>query len=438
MTTTGSDLAAGVRPTPEGRGRSVRSPTLDELPLRDDLRGMVPYGAPQLDVPVLLNTNENPYPPSAGLVDALGKAATLAATEANRYPDRQAEALRADLAYYLTPDAGFGLRTDQVWAANGSNEVLQQLCQAFGGPGRVALGYEPSYSMHRLIAVATATGWVGERREPDFTLDPSAVAEAIHRHRPSLVFLTSPNNPTGTALPVEVVVAACAAVGETGTGMVVVDEAYAEFRRAGVPSALTLLPSQPRLVVARTMSKAFALAGARIGYLAAHPAVIDALQLVRLPYHLSTFTQAVARTALAHADELLATVEAVKAQRDRLVAELAGLGCAVAPSDANFVLFGRFTDQRTAWQGLLDAGVLVRDVGLPGWLRVTAGLPGEVDTFLAATRALLAEGTATLASPADASGAPVPGGQASGGQTPGGQVPGGQTPAAQLPDTGKG
>ncbi|WP_241255752.1 aminotransferase class I/II-fold pyridoxal phosphate-dependent enzyme, partial [Candidatus Protofrankia datiscae] len=226
MTTTGSGFAAGTRPTPEGRGRSVRSPTLDELPLRDDLRGMVPYGAPQLDVPVLLNTNENPYPPSAGLVDALGKAATLAATEANRYPDRQAEALRADLAYYLTPDAGFGLRTDQVWAANGSNEVLQQLCQAFGGPGRVALGYEPSYSMHRLIAVATATGWVGERREPDFTLDPSAVAEAIHRHRPSLVFLTSPNNPTGTALPVEVVVAACAAVGETGTGMVVVDEAY--------------------------------------------------------------------------------------------------------------------------------------------------------------------------------------------------------------------
>ncbi len=166
--------------------------------------------------------------------------------------------------------------------------------------------------------------------------------------------------------------------------------------------------------------------------------MIDALQLVRLPYHLSTFTQAVARTALAHADELLATVEAVKAQRDRLVVELTDAGCAVAPSDANFVLFGRFTDQRVAWQGLLDAGVLVRDVGLPGWLRVTAGLPGEVDTFLAATRALLAEGTATLASPAEASGAPVPGGQASGGQVPGGQVPGGQAPAAQLPDTGKG
>ncbi|AEH09869.1 MULTISPECIES: histidinol-phosphate transaminase [Protofrankia] len=419
----GPDGAAGGRPTPAGRGRPVRSPTLDELPLRDDLRGMVPYGAPQLDVPVLLNTNENPHPPSVGLVDALGKAASLAATEANRYPDRQAEALRADLAYYLTPDAGFGLRTDQVWAANGSNEVLQQLCQAFGGPGRVALGYEPSYSMHRLIAVATATGWAGERREPDFTLDPDAVAATIHRYRPSLVFLASPNNPTGTALPVEVVLAACAAVGETGSGIVVVDEAYAEFRRAGVPSALTLLPSQPRLVVTRTMSKAFALAGARIGYLAAHPAVIDALQLVRLPYHLSTFTQAVARTALAHADELLATVEAVKAQRDRLVAELTGLGCAVAPSDANFVLFGRFTDQRAAWQGLLDAGVLVRDVGLPGWLRVTAGLSNEVDAFLTATRTLLTEGTAALTPSAGAPAGPASAAATSGDTRPTVELP---------------
>jgi histidinol-phosphate aminotransferase len=359
--------------------------------LRDDLRGQVPYGAPQLDIPVLLNTNENPHPPSAGLVDAMGKAAALAASGANRYPDRQAEALRADLAYYLTPDAGVGLRTDQVWAANGSNEVLQQLCQAFGGPGRIALGFEPSYTMHRLIATATATGWIAEPREPDFTLTPAAVAGAIHRHRPSLVFLASPNNPTGTALPLDVVTAACGAVEETGTGMVVVDEAYAEFRRAGVPSALAILSAQPRLVVIRTMSKAFALAGARVGYLAGHPAVIDGLQLVRLPYHLSTFTQAVARTALAHADELLGTVEAVKAQRDRLVGELTRIGCVVAPSDANFVLFGRFPDQRAAWQALLAAGVLVRDVGLPGWLRVTAGLPGEVEAFLAATRALLAD-----------------------------------------------
>ncbi|CAO5241374.1 histidinol-phosphate transaminase [Frankia sp. AgKG'84/4] len=370
--------------------RPWRSLDLDELPLRDVLRGMSPYGAPQLDVPVRLNTNENPYPPSIDLVDALGKAATLAATEANRYPDRDAEALRADLAYYLTADAGFGVHTAQVWAANGSNEVLQQLCQAFGGPDRIAVGFEPSYSMHRLIALATATRWVAEQRAADFSLSAEAVAGAIERHRPALVFLCSPNNPTGTALPLEVIVAACEAMHEAGSGMVVVDEAYAEFRRDGVASALTLLPSQPRLIVTRTMSKAFALAGARVGYLAAHPAVVDALQLVRLPYHLSGFTQAVARTALAHADELLGSVEAVRAQRDRLVRELTALGLQVAPSDANFVFFGGLADHRAVWRGLLDAGVLVRDVGPDGWLRVTAGLPREIDTFLAALGRVLA------------------------------------------------
>ncbi|MEX5631686.1 histidinol-phosphate transaminase [Parafrankia sp. FMc2] len=385
-----------------GERAARRVVTLDDLPLRDDLRGLSPYGAPQIDVPVRLNTNENPHPPSPGLVDALGKAATLAATEANRYPDREAEALRADLAYYLTPDAGFGVTAAQVWAANGSNEIIQQLCQVFGGPGRNAVGFEPSYSMHRLIALATATGWVAEQRAADFTLSADQVAGAIRRHRPALLFLCSPNNPTATAIDLDVITAACEAMGEVGSGVVVVDEAYGEFRRAGVHSALTLLPAQPRLVVTRTMSKAFALAGARVGYLAAHPAVVDALQLVRLPYHLSSFTQAVARTALAHADELLGTVDAVKAQRDLLVRSLPELGCEVAPSDANFVLFGRFTDQHAVWQGLLDAGVLVRDLGLDGWLRVTAGLPAETDAFLAALRAVLAD-RPSLLRPAPAS-----------------------------------
>ncbi|MCL9760660.1 histidinol-phosphate transaminase [Frankia sp. AiPa1] len=382
--------SAGTDAGPAGDDRPWRPLNLDGLPLRDSLRGMSPYGAPQLDVPVRLNTNENPHPPSIGLVDALGKAATLAATEANRYPDRDAEAMRADLAYYLTPDAGFGVHAAQVWAANGSNEILQQLCQAFGGPGRVAVGFEPSYSMHRLIALATATEWVAEQRAADFSLSAEAVVDAIERHRPALVFLCSPNNPTGTALPPEIVVAACEAMAAAGSGIVVVDEAYAEFRRAGVPSALTLLPANPRLVVTRTMSKAFALAGARVGYLAAHPAVVDALQLVRLPYHLSSFTQAVARTALAHADELLGTVEAVKAQRDRIVRELPGLGLSLAPSDANFVYFGRFADEKAVWRRLLNEGVLVRDVGPDGWLRVTAGLPGEIDAFLAALGKVLA------------------------------------------------
>jgi histidinol-phosphate aminotransferase len=377
--------------------RPWRPVALDDLPLRDDLRGRSPYGAPQLDVPVRLNTNENPYGPSAELVDALGKAATLAATEANRYPEREAEALRADLAYYLTPDAGFGLHTSQLWAANGSNEVIQQLLQAFGGPGRRALGFEPSYSMHRLIALATATEWVVEDRAADYTIDPVAAADAVRRHTPSVVFLCSPNNPSATALPLDVVKAVCVAAEEVGGCMVVVDEAYGEFRRQGVPSALTLLPEQPKLVVTRTMSKAFALAGARVGYLAAHPAVVDALQLVRLPYHLSTFTQAVARTALAYADELLGTVEAVKAQRDRIVDELPTLGVRVVPSDANFVLFGLFSDHRAVWQGLLDAGVLVRDLGLPGWLRVTAGRPSEMDAFIAALRGVLAANPTLLA-----------------------------------------
>lgn len=349
---------------------------LANLPLRADLRGRSPYGAPQLDVPVRLNTNENPHPPPAGLVADLAGAVAAVARRLNRYPDRDARALRADLAGYL----GHGLTEAQVWAANGSNEILQQLLQAFGGPGRSAMGFEPSYSMHRLIALGTATGWVAGSRDPDFGLRPEAAAAAVAEHRPDVVFLCSPNNPTGTALDPAVV----SAVLSVAPGMVVVDEAYAEFASAGAVSALTLLPAHPRLVVTRTMSKAFALAGARVGYLAAHPAVVDALQLVRLPYHLSALTQTAARVALAHTGELLGTVEAVKAQRERIVATLTARGCAVIPSDANFVLFGRFADAAATWRGLLDRGVLVRDVGLPGWLRVTAGLPDEVDAFLSA------------------------------------------------------
>ncbi len=353
---------------------------LDQLPLRADLRGRTPYGAPQLDVPVRLNTNENPHPPSASLVADLAAALTAASATLNRYPDRDALGLRADLAGYL----GHGLTVASVWAANGSNEVLQQLLQAFGGPGRTALGFEPSYSMHRLLATATATGWVAGRRDGEFRLDPDAALAAIDEHRPDVVFLCSPNNPTGTALPLGTL----AAVLDAAAGMVVVDEAYAEFARPGTASALSLLAGHPRLVVTRTMSKAFAMAGTRLGYLAADPAVVDALQLVRLPYHLSTLTQVAARVALEHRAELLATVAVVTEQRDRIVRELAGLGLATVPSDANFVLFGRFPDAPAAWRALLERGVLVRDVGLPSWLRVTAGRAEEVDAFLAAVKEL--------------------------------------------------
>jgi histidinol-phosphate aminotransferase len=349
---------------------------LDDLPLREDLRGRSPYGAPQLDVPVRLNTNENSHPLPEALLDDVGKAARATAAGLNRYPDREAAALRADLAAYL----GHGLDAERVWPANGSNEILQQLLQAFGGPGRAALGFTPSYSMHEVIAAGTGTGWVAGTREADFTVPPRRAAEQVLAHRPALVFLTSPNNPTGTALPLATV----EAVLDVAPGMVVVDEAYAEFARPGVPSALTLLAGRPRLVVTRTMSKAFGMAGLRLGYLAADPAVVDALQLVRLPYHLSALTQEVARVALAHAPELLATVEVVKAERDRIVAALPALGLTAVPSDANFVLFGRFADARAVWRALLDRGVLVRDPAVAGWLRVTAGTPAEVDAFLAA------------------------------------------------------
>jgi histidinol-phosphate aminotransferase len=348
--------------------------------LRDDLRGRTPYGAPQLDVAVRLNTNENPYPPSPGLVDDLAAKVAEAARLMNRYPDRDALTLRADLATYLTRTTGHPLATENVWAANGSNEVLQQLLQAFGGPGRTALGFAPTYSMHALIAQGTGTRWLPVERLAGFRLEPEQAALVVREHAPDVVLLCSPNNPTGTALDLDVV----EAVYDAAPGLVVVDEAYAEFSPR--PSAVTLLPGRDRLVVTRTMSKAFAFAAARLGYLAADPAVVEALQLVRLPYHLSVLSQAAARAALAHADELLATVEAVKAQRDRLVLEIRGMGLEVVDSDANFVLFGEFGDQHATWQGLLDRGVLVRDVGLPGWLRVTAGTEEETSAFLEALR----------------------------------------------------
>jgi histidinol-phosphate aminotransferase len=357
--------------------------TIDDLPIRDDLRGQSPYGAPQLDVAVRLNTNENSYPVPDEVVDAIGKAVQAELRDLNRYPDRDAIALRADLADYL----GSGLSTANVWAANGSNEVQQQLLQAFAGPGRKALGFGPSYSMHPLLAAGTGTEWVGASRDPDFGLHPAAAVQAIREHQPDLVFLCSPNNPTGTALDPAVLDAVLGAT----DGMVIVDEAYAEFARAGTPTALESLPGHPRLVVTRTMSKAFGFAGGRLGYLAADPAVVDAVQLVRLPYHLSSLTQAAARAALAHRAALLATVDAIRAERDRLVATLRERGFTVADSDANFVLFAVGGDQRVAWQRLLDRGVLVRDVGLPGWLRVTAGTESENNAFL---EALPSEGPA--------------------------------------------
>ncbi len=358
----------------------IAAPGFEDLPIRAELRGLSPYGAPQLDVAVRLNTNENSWPLPDGLAEAVASAVADVAGGLNRYPDRDATGLRADLAGYLGHDLAVG----QIWAGNGSNEVLQQLLQAFGGTGRSALGFIPSYSMHPLISLGTATAWLDGPREPDFGIDPGHAAAAVSRHQPDIVFITSPNNPTGAAVALDVIEAVCA----RAPGMVIVDEAYAEFARPGTPSALELLPGRKRLVVTRTMSKAFGMAGLRLGYLAADPAVVDALQLVRLPYHLSTLTQVVARVALSYRNQLLANVQAICGQRDRIMAELPRFGLTAVPSDANFVLIGGFADAHGAWQALLDRGVLVRELGIEGHLRMTAGTPAETDALLAALAAI--------------------------------------------------
>ncbi|MER7081985.1 histidinol phosphate aminotransferase apoenzyme [Saccharopolyspora kobensis] len=359
---------------------------LADLPLREDLRGRSPYGAPQLDVSVRLNTNENPYPPPPELVDDVTAAVREAAAELHRYPDRDAKALRTDLAAYLSGATGVPLAVENVWAANGSNEVLQQILQAFGGPGRTALGFEPSYSMHPILSAGTRTDWVPAPRRADFSLDGAEAARIVAEMQPSVVFVTSPNNPTGQSVSQDDL----RAILDAAPGVVVVDEAYAEF--SARPSAIELIEQYPaKVIVSRTMSKAFAFAGGRLGYLAAAPAVIDALLLVRLPYHLSAVTQAAARAALRHADATLGSVRALIDERERVVGELTAMGFSPVPSDANFVLFGRFADAHRAWQRFLDSDVLIRDVGIPGHLRVTIGTPEENDAFLAAGKAVSEE-----------------------------------------------
>ncbi|GAA1431162.1 histidinol-phosphate transaminase [Microlunatus lacustris] len=357
------------------------TPTLADLPLRPELVGEEPYGAPQLDVPVCLNVNENPYPPSPAVVAEIATAVAHAAGSMNRYPDRDALGLRADLASYL----GHGLGAEQIWAANGSNEVMTHVLQAFGGPGRTVLSFAPTYSMYPEYARNTHTAWLTVPRTADFRIDVDAAVAAIAEHAPDVVLVTSPNNPTGTAVDLATVQAIC----EAAPGVVVVDEAYVEFARAGTPSALELLPQHPRLAVSRTMSKAFAFAGGRLGYLAAAPAFVDALRVVRLPYHLSAVTQAVARVALAHAPEMLAAVDQLRSARDDIARWLGEQGLEVAESDANFVLFGRFADRHAVWQALLDRGVLIRETGPAGWLRVSAGTPAEMAAFSTALAAVL-------------------------------------------------
>ncbi|WP_420733337.1 histidinol-phosphate transaminase [Brevibacterium luteolum] len=376
--------------------------TLSDLPLRDDLRGKEPYGAPQLAVDVALNVNENSHPVPPTVVDAVRRAVDAQLRGLNRYPDREFTRLRELLLTYVqefssrqsadgSTLADF-LTADWLWAANGSNEVLSHILQAFGGPGRTALGFVPSYSMHPLITQSTGARWIAVDRGEGFSLSAETAAAAVREHQPDVVFLCTPNNPTGGGLPAEVI----EAVLHASTGIVIVDEAYAEFARPGYTTAVHLLRENPRLVVSRTMSKAFAFAGVRLGYAIAHPAVTDALRLVRLPYHLSALTQAAACAALEHTPVLLDNVEALISERDRMVTALTELGFDVAETDANFVLFGGVSDTRLLWQRLLDAGVLIRDIGIPGHLRVNAGTTEETTAFIEAISAIVAAHPETL------------------------------------------
>lgn len=323
---------------------------------------------------IQLNVNENTHPIPEDVAADIQAALAAAIRTVNRYPDREFTELRESLAHYL----GHDLTPAGIWAANGSNEILQQFLQAFGGPGRSVLGFRPTYSMHSIIAAGTGTRWIGADRDDEFRISAETAVAAITRENPDIVFLCSPNNPTGTPLHLDTIVAAY----EATDGMVLVDEAYAEFAPAELPTALSLLSGRPRLVVTRTMSKAFAFAGARVGYLAADPAVADALRLVRLPYHLSAFTQAAAIAALAHTAEMLAMVDDIKAQRDRLLVELPGLGYPVHESWANFVLFGGVSDPHAAFEALLENDIIIRDLGIANHLRVTAGTESETTEFL--------------------------------------------------------
>ncbi|HYP92978.1 MAG TPA: histidinol-phosphate transaminase [Mycobacterium sp.] len=355
--------------------------TLTELPLREGLRGKSPYGAPQLNVPVRLNTNENPHPPTRALIDDVTASVQVAVGDLHRYPERDAVALRTDLAAYMTAQTGTEVSVENLWAANGSNEILQQLLQAFGGPGRSAIGFVPSYSMHPIISDGTQTAWLVANRADDFSLDADVAMQAIKENNPDIVFVASPNNPSGQSVSLDELRRLLDAM---STGILILDEAYGEF--SSQRSAVKLIDEYPtKLVVTRTMSKAFAFAGGRLGYLIAAPALIEAMLLVRLPYHLSSLTQAAARAALRHADDTLGSVAKLIAERDRVTEALTGMGFRVIPSDANFVLFGEFSDAPATWQRYLDEGVLIRDVGIQGYLRATTGLAEENDALLEAS-----------------------------------------------------
>jgi len=355
------------------------------LPLRESLRPMSPYGAPQVPARASLNTNENPYSPSPDLQKAITEAVAKAAADLNRYPDRDATALRTKLADYINELSSTQFSADNIWAANGSNEIIQSIFLAFAqGP---VLGFTPSYSMHPLIAKVTGAQWIDGKRNADFSLNTTDAVAEIQKHKPTLTFITTPNNPTGGAVTLDEIqklADACKSVG----GLLVVDEAYAEFSQE--KSAVTLIVNNPHVIVIRTMSKAFAFAGARVGYLVSDVAVKDAMMIVRLPYHLSALTQAAAEVAIDHRAELLGGVATLIAAREFVVEALGEMGLTTITSSANFVLFSGFKQEAPQlWAALLEKGVLIRDVGLSGYLRVTIGNEAENNLFLSALKELI-------------------------------------------------
>ena len=362
--------------TPVGAGPGAVRP-------RDDIALMAGYHSPQLDVAVRLNTNESPLPPPEAFTDAVAAATRSVAW--NRYPDRQATELRSRIA------ARHGVAPDQVFAANGSNEVLQCLLLAYGGSGRGAVVFEPTYALHSHLARVTGTAVVEGERGDDFTLDPDAAAALIDSARPAVTFLCSPNNPSGTVEPRSVVESLLDAAAST-SGLLCVDEAYAEF---SPHSALDFVDDETPLAVTRTYSKTWAMAGARLGYLVGPAWLVAELEKVALPYHLDALKQAVGIAALEFVDDMQARVGAIVAERTRLTDRLGGLPVDVWPSGANFVLMRpRDRDGEEVWKQLVDRSVLVRNCSswprLDGCLRVTVGTPSEDDRFLTALEEILA------------------------------------------------
>jgi histidinol-phosphate aminotransferase len=350
------------------------------LSVRDDLAGVAPYVSPQQPARYRMNTNESPYPPPEALVEEV--ASELREIALNRYPDRDAHRLYEALSKHLDwPPEG-------LWVANGSNEVFLHLFLGFGGPGRRTLLFEPTYSMHSLIPRIAGTEVIQLQRDGELLVDLDHALEVTARSRPEITIVCSPNNPTGGSEPLHTIETLL----EESRGIVVVDEAYGEFADPD-NSAKPLLSKHPNLVLTKTFSKAWRLAGVRIGYMLADPELVSELARVRLPYHLSAITQVVGEAAIRHAGETLELAEAITEERDRIVVELQRMGVKSHPSDANFVLF-EVEDADVVFKRLLERDVLVRNYsqveGLEGCLRVTAGLRDETDAFLAAMEQVLA------------------------------------------------